>query len=81
MEIAVEEDLLIHFGHRPGNFTTRGTVLATVWPGWSTERSDGYDPDLKPLQSWPRRGAPARGGFRQQQTRLKEMIMTDHPER
>ena len=33
MRIAVEEDLLIHLGHRPGNFITRGCVLVTVWPG------------------------------------------------
>ena len=33
MEIAVEGDLLIHLGHRPGNFVTRGSVLVTVWPG------------------------------------------------
>ncbi|MGD8297199.1 MAG: DUF2254 domain-containing protein [Desulfobacterales bacterium] len=33
MQIAVEEDLLIHLGHRPGNFITRHGVLVTVWPG------------------------------------------------
>ncbi len=33
MRIAVEEDLLIHLGYRPGNFITRGSVLVTVWPG------------------------------------------------
>ena len=33
MRIAVEENLLIHLGHRPGNFITRGSVLVTVWPG------------------------------------------------
>ena len=33
MRIAVEEDLLIHLGYRPGNFITRGHVLVTVWPG------------------------------------------------
>ncbi|MGD8337809.1 MAG: DUF2254 domain-containing protein [Desulfobacterales bacterium] len=33
MRIAVEEDLLIHFGYHPGNFITRGSVLVTVWPG------------------------------------------------
>ena len=33
MRIAVEEDLLIHLGHRPGNFITRGSVLVTIWPG------------------------------------------------
>ena len=33
MGIAVEEDLLIHLGHRPGHFVTRGDVLVTVWPG------------------------------------------------
>ena len=33
MQIAVEENLLIHLGYRPGNFITRGSVLVTVWPG------------------------------------------------
>jgi uncharacterized membrane protein len=33
MRIAVEADLLIHLGYRPGNFITRGSVLVTVWPG------------------------------------------------
>lgn len=33
MRIAVEENLLIHLGYRPGNFITRGNVLVTVWPG------------------------------------------------
>jgi uncharacterized membrane protein len=33
MRIAVEENLLIHLGYRPGNFITRGSVLVTVWPG------------------------------------------------
>ncbi len=33
MRIAVGENLLIHFGYRPGNFITRGSVLLTVWPG------------------------------------------------
>jgi len=33
MRIAVEENLLIHLGHRPGNFITRRSVLVTVWPG------------------------------------------------
>ncbi len=33
MRIAVEEDLLIHLGLRPGNFITRGSTLGTVWPG------------------------------------------------
>ena len=30
---AVENDLLIHLDHRPGNFITRGARLVTVWPG------------------------------------------------
>ncbi len=33
MQIAIEENLLIHLGYRPGNFITRGSVLVTVWPG------------------------------------------------
>jgi uncharacterized membrane protein len=33
MRVAVEENLLIHIGYRPGNFITRGSVLVTVWPG------------------------------------------------
>lgn len=33
MRIAVENDLLIHLGYRPGNFITRGSILVTVWPG------------------------------------------------
>ncbi len=33
LRIAVEEDLLIHLGYRPGNFITRGNTLVTVWPG------------------------------------------------
>ena len=33
MRIAVEENLLLHLGYRPGNFITRGSVLVTVWPG------------------------------------------------
>jgi uncharacterized membrane protein len=33
MQIAVEENLLIHLDYRPGNFITRGSVLVTVWPG------------------------------------------------
>ena len=33
MRIAVEENLLIHLGYRPGNFITRRSVLVTVWPG------------------------------------------------
>jgi len=33
MRIAVEENLLIHLGFRPGNFITRGSVLVSVWPG------------------------------------------------
>jgi uncharacterized membrane protein len=33
MRIAVEENLLIHLGYRPGHFITRGGVLVTVWPG------------------------------------------------
>ena len=33
MDIAVEENLLLYLGHRPGNFITKGDVLVTVWPG------------------------------------------------
>ncbi len=33
MVLAVEHDLLIHLGYRPGHFVTRGSRLATVWPG------------------------------------------------
>ncbi|MFZ0614478.1 MAG: DUF2254 domain-containing protein [Desulfobacterales bacterium] len=33
MKIAVEHNLLIHLGHRPGDFITRHGVLVTVWPG------------------------------------------------
>jgi uncharacterized membrane protein len=33
MKVAVDADLLIHLGYRPGNFITRGSILVTVWPG------------------------------------------------
>jgi uncharacterized membrane protein len=33
MRIAVEENLLIHLGYRPGDFITQGSFLVTVWPG------------------------------------------------
>jgi len=33
MRIAVEENLLIHLGYRPGNFITQGGCLVTIWPG------------------------------------------------
>ncbi|UCF90195.1 MAG: DUF2254 domain-containing protein [Desulfobacterales bacterium] len=33
MRIAVEEDLLIHLDHRPGDFITRGHILVKIWPG------------------------------------------------
>lgn len=33
MRIAVEENLLVHLGYRPGNFITRDGLLVTVWPG------------------------------------------------
>lgn len=33
MDLAVEENILIHLEHRPGNFITQGGVVATVWPG------------------------------------------------
>lgn len=33
MRIAVEENLLVHLGHRPGQFVTQGSTLVTVWPG------------------------------------------------
>jgi uncharacterized membrane protein len=37
MRIAIEENLLIHLGYRPGNFITQGSVLVTVWPGKSVD--------------------------------------------
>jgi uncharacterized membrane protein len=40
LDIAVEENLLLHLGYRPGHFITRGNVLVTVWPG------DKVDPRL-----------------------------------
>jgi len=30
MRIAVEADLLVHLGHRPGDFVTQGGTLVTV---------------------------------------------------
>jgi uncharacterized membrane protein len=33
MQIALEENLLIHLGYRPGDFITQNSVLVTVWPG------------------------------------------------
>ena len=33
MQIAVEENLLLHLGYRPGNFITRNSTLVTGWPG------------------------------------------------
>jgi uncharacterized membrane protein len=33
MACAIEQNLLIHLGYRPGNFVTRGATLVTVWPG------------------------------------------------
>ena len=33
MELAIEENLLIHLGYRPGDFITQGACLVTVWPG------------------------------------------------
>lgn len=33
MRVAVEENLLIHLGHRPGDFITRNGILVTIWPG------------------------------------------------
>jgi uncharacterized membrane protein len=38
IRIAVEENLLIHLGYRPGNFITRGSVLVTVWPGAGVDK-------------------------------------------
>ena len=38
-KIAVERDLLIHLGHRPGDFITRRATLVTVWPGDSVDES------------------------------------------
>jgi uncharacterized membrane protein len=33
LKYAIEQELLIHLGHRPGDFITQGCTLATVWPG------------------------------------------------
>lgn len=33
MNVAIEENLLIHLDYRPGDFITKGSVLVTVWPG------------------------------------------------
>ena len=33
MNVATEENLLIHLGYRPGAFITKSSVLVTVWPG------------------------------------------------
>lgn len=33
MRIAIDADLLIHLGHRPGRFITSGCTLVTIWPG------------------------------------------------
>lgn len=33
MQIAVEENLLMHLGYRPGDFITQNSVLVVVWPG------------------------------------------------
>ena len=33
MQVAVEENLLIHLACRPGHFITKGSALVTVWPG------------------------------------------------
>ena len=33
MRIAVEDNLLVHLGYRPGHFITEGSILVTVWPG------------------------------------------------
>lgn len=33
LQCAVEQDLLIHLGYRPGDFITQGCNLVTVWPG------------------------------------------------
>ena len=37
MRIAVEKNLLVHLGYRPGDFITRDSVLVTVWPGDSVD--------------------------------------------
>jgi len=37
LAIAVDRDLLIHLGYRPGDFITRGTILVTVWPGYKID--------------------------------------------
>ena len=39
MQIAVESDLLIHLGYRPGNFIIGGGVLVTVWPGEKVDQA------------------------------------------
>jgi uncharacterized membrane protein len=33
LKLAIEQNLLIHLGHRPGDFITKGCKLTTVWPG------------------------------------------------
>ena len=33
INVATEENLLIHLDYRPGDFITKGSVLVTVWPG------------------------------------------------
>ncbi|MFZ0242733.1 MAG: DUF2254 domain-containing protein [Desulfobacterales bacterium] len=33
MDIAVNQNLLIHLGYRPGDFITRNGILVTIWPG------------------------------------------------
>jgi uncharacterized membrane protein len=39
MRIAVQEDLLVYLGYRPGEFVTSGSGLVTVWPGHKVDAS------------------------------------------
>jgi uncharacterized membrane protein len=39
MTIAVQENLLVHLGFRPGEFVTGGSILVTVWPGHRVDAS------------------------------------------
>jgi len=39
MTIAVQENLLVHLGYRPGEFITAGSNLVTVWPGYEVNAS------------------------------------------
>jgi uncharacterized membrane protein len=48
LRYAVEEDLFIHLGYRPGDFITQGCKLVTVWPGGKvgdalSKKINGFD--------------------------------------